>query len=60
MRFQAINMTNTDTGEIEFFTVIVKVKGKAPSYCRDSKGILKFSSLKDAKAEAKRLTDEFK
>ncbi|MCG9710232.1 hypothetical protein L1D46_15660 [Pseudoalteromonas sp. Isolate3] len=53
-------MTNTDTGEIEFFTVIAKVKGKAPSYCRDSKGILKFSSLKDAKAEAKRLTDELK
>jgi len=60
MRFQAINMTNVDTGNVEFYTVIAKQKGKAPSYCRDSNGILKFNSLKAAKDEAKRLTKAYK
>jgi hypothetical protein len=60
MRFQAINMTNVDTGNVEFYTVIAKQKGKAPSYCRDSNGILKFNSLKAAKDEAKRLTKTYK
>lgn len=53
-------MINIDIGEIEFFMVIVKVKGKVFSYCWDSKGILKFSSLKDVKVEVKWLIDEFK
>ncbi|KZY47276.1 hypothetical protein A3733_11490 [Pseudoalteromonas shioyasakiensis] len=60
MRFQAVNVTNIDTGCVEFYTVIAKPKGKAPSYCKDSSGILKFSSFKAAKDEAKRLTNEYK
>ncbi|WP_200888042.1 MULTISPECIES: hypothetical protein [Pseudoalteromonas] len=53
-------MTNVDTGNVEFYTVIAKPKGKAPSYCKDSNGILKFNSLKAAKDEAKRLTKAYK
>lgn len=60
MRFQAMNITNINTGEVEFYTVVVKRKGKAPSYCKDSNGMLKFNTLNAAKDEALRLTKEYK
>ncbi|ASM54110.1 hypothetical protein PNIG_a2049 [Pseudoalteromonas nigrifaciens] len=53
-------MTNINTGEVEFYTVVVKRKGKAPSYCKDSNGMLKFNTLNAAKDEALRLTKEYK
>ncbi|WP_199529588.1 hypothetical protein [Pseudoalteromonas sp. bablab_jr010] len=61
MRFKAVKVKKiAKTGIVEFYTVIAKPKGKAPSYCKDSSGILKFSSHKAAKDEAKRLTNAYK
>tara|TARA_Y100000310_G_scaffold345868_1_gene472058 strand:+ start:25529 stop:25714 length:186 start_codon:yes stop_codon:yes gene_type:complete len=61
MRFKAVKVKRIEkTGNVEFYTVIAKPKGKAPSYCKDSSGILKFSSHKAAKDEAKRLTNAYK
>ena len=61
MRFKAVKVKRIEkTGIVKFYTVIAKPKGKAPSYCKDSSGILKFSSHKAAKDEAKRLTNAYK
>lgn len=58
MRFQAVNMTNIKTGEIEFYTILVRMPKRQPVLCCDDNGLLKFNSMKEAKCEAKRLNQK--
>ncbi|WP_237116057.1 MULTISPECIES: hypothetical protein [unclassified Pseudoalteromonas] len=51
-------MTNIKTGEIEFYTLLVRMPKRQPVLCCDDNGLLKFNSMKEAKCEAKRLNQK--
>ncbi|NOU50267.1 hypothetical protein HG263_06890 [Pseudoalteromonas sp. JBTF-M23] len=59
MQFQAVNMMNTKTGEIEFYTVLVTFPKLSPTYCFDSNGILRFETMEQAQEEASRLANAY-